>query len=169
MKKSNPEESTVLIVDNTDKQGGNVHAKMTNRNLSVTTTIVAVSKEEMDQHTLSDELVSSVIELIEECRPIIVLVDVCLEETLVDSREEAKGSWTGPALMRAILDKYSEQIVGSYSAYSKGMPTDIEKQKCFYNLDNTKHWNVDDLNGDEVIQYIHECMRAKTTRKRGQR
>jgi len=143
----------VLIIDNMSGQAKSLQSEIQSGQLKVTSHVLNIPSEGNRSRQIPQSAIEKVLSLIKRYRPKIVLVDVCLDESVFDTSAEKRATWTGPALMSEIRKHFADQKMASYSAYSRYLESvdqDIEDQRKEYGVADTPHWNAAEVSAEMV-------------------
>jgi hypothetical protein len=151
----NPTEDIVdvLIIDNMSGQAKAIQSALERDGLKATSFVLSVCSEGNETRRIPRSEIDRVMSVIAEQQPGIVLVDICLDETLFDTAEEKHATWTGPALMSEIRARVPDQKMASYSAYARYVEIvdkDIEDQRKHYLVGDTPHWSATEITADVI-------------------
>ena len=146
-------EIEVLIIDNMDGQAKFLQSELEKGGLKVTSLLLSIQTKVIGVKQIPSSDINKVVSFVKKKKPMIVLVDICLDETLFDTPEENRATWTGPAIMSEIRKNFPNQIMASYSAYSryvKSIDQDIQNQRVQYSVADTPHWSVHEITVDRI-------------------
>jgi len=153
----------ILIIDNIRDQARGISQECTKAGYSVGILKCEMTQQEAASHQIPQRIIEKIMGEIERTTPRCVLIDVHLYEQVYTETypyEENAGSWTGPALMAAILQRFPHLSLVSYSAYQSDkdkevdINTQIESQKLYYGVDKTPHWSLPSLEAQTIKKTI---------------
>ena len=148
----------VLIIDNMPVQAKSLQSELEIGQLKVVSHIVNIPSGDNKNRQIPQGTIDKVFYIIEKYEPKIILVDVCLDESVFDTSAEKRATWTGPYLMSEIRKCFANQKMASYSAYSrylKSVDEDIEDQRKAYGVEDTPHWNATKINSDLIKSILN--------------
>lgn len=143
----------VLVIDNMSGQAKSLQSKLERGGLEVTSFILNIPSKGGATRQVPQNAIDKVVSVIQEQHPKILLVDICLDETVFDTTDEKHATWTGPALMSEIRTRIAGQRMASYSAYARyveAIDKDIEDQRRQHSVADTPHWSVTEITVEKV-------------------